>query len=97
MRLSERIKNIICENIKKNFGDVNLFLFGSRVNDTKKGGDIDLAVEINISKEIFREKKIKFISSMIRSGFDLKIDLVQYKKNNSLLSNEIEKNSIRIL
>jgi len=35
MRLSKRIVNILQNNIKKSFGDVNVYLFGSRIDDTK--------------------------------------------------------------
>jgi predicted nucleotidyltransferase len=96
MRISERIKIKIKKSIDESFGDIEIYLFGSRVDDDKKGGDIDLAIRVDISKEEFRNRKIKFLSSMMRLGFELKIDLVQYEKNGSLLSNEIEKTGIKL-
>jgi len=60
MRLSKRIINILQNNIKKSFGDVNIYLFGSRTDDNKRGGDIDLAIETNISKQEFRKRNLYF-------------------------------------
>ena len=57
MRLSKRIITILQDNIKKSFGNVNVYLFGSRTDDNKRGGDIDLAIDTNISKQEFRKKK----------------------------------------
>ncbi len=43
MRLSDFEIKSIKEVAKKNFGEsVKITLFGSRVDDTKRGGDIDL-------------------------------------------------------
>ena len=43
MRLTEFEINVIKQSARDVFGsDVQFFLFGSRVDDTKKGGDIDL-------------------------------------------------------
>ncbi len=42
MRLSSFEKNSIKEIITKFDPDAQIFLFGSRVDDTSKGGDIDL-------------------------------------------------------
>jgi len=60
MRLSKRIQNIIKKAVFENFGDVKVYLFGSRTDDTKKGGDIDIAIDTQIDKEEFRKKKIQF-------------------------------------
>ena len=96
MRLSSRIINLIQEGIINSFGRVDIYLFGSRVDDLKKGGDIDLALDIDLTKEDFRDKKIKFITYMVRQGFDFKIDIVQYNKSNMLLYKEIEENNIKL-
>jgi len=97
MRLSKRLQNIIKKALSDSFGPVDVYLFGSRVDDSKKGGDIDLAIDTNISKEGFKKKKIQFISLMVRFGFDLKIDVVQYPQNNELFLNEIQSNSIKLV
>ncbi|RKZ54037.1 MAG: nucleotidyltransferase domain-containing protein [Candidatus Parabeggiatoa sp. nov. 2] len=96
MRLSNRIHNIIKKNSISSFGDVNIYLFGSRTDDAKKGGDIDIAIDTNISKEEFKALKIKFITSLVKLGFDLKIDVVQYKNSDKLLADEIKNTMIKL-
>ena len=78
------------------FGDVDIYLFGSRVDDSKVGGDIDLAIDISVSKEQFRQYKIQFITALIKSGFDLKIDIVPYRTEDALLRAEIERSAVKI-
>ena len=94
MRLSKRIQNIIKKAVFENFGDVKVYLFGSRVDDTKKAGDIDIAIDTQIDKEEFRKKKIQFFVSLLRVDFDLKIDLVQMKQSHTLFSNELENSRV---
>ena len=96
MRLSKRIINILQDNIKKSFGDVNIYLFGSRTDDNKRGGDIDLAIDIHLSKEEFREKKSLFLALLMRIDFDYKIDIVNFNTKDELLHSEIEQNNIKI-
>jgi predicted nucleotidyltransferase len=69
MRLSKRIVEILQNNITKSFGNVNIYLFGSRTDDTKKGGDIDLAIDTNITKREFRKKKSLFLALLMRIDF----------------------------
>ena len=96
MRISKRIIGILQDNIKKSFGDVNVYLFGSRTDDKKRGGDIDLAIDTNISKQEFRKKKSLFFSMLIRIDFDYKIDIVNFNTKDELLYNEIQQNHIKI-
>ena len=96
MRLSQRIINILQDNIKKSFGNVNIYLFGSRIHDDKRGGDIDLAIDANISKQEFRKKKSLFLAFLIRIDFDYKIDIVNFNTKDKLLYNEIHQNNIKI-
>ena len=97
MRLSTRMKSSIKQSIANSFGEVSVYLFGSRVNNAKKGGDIDLAIDCDLSNEDFKKNKIRFITTMIRLGFDLKIDLVKYNQDDSLLNDEIQNNSVKIV
>ncbi len=96
MRLSNRLKKIIKQSIFNGFGEVDIYLFGSRVDDTKKGGDIDIAVDVNLSTENFKRYKIQFFLSLMKLGYDLKIDIVPYKNDDPLLTAEIKKNSLKL-
>jgi len=47
MRLSAREVAVIRSLARRHFGeDANVYLFGSRVDDSKRGGDIDLYVDV---------------------------------------------------
>ncbi len=47
MRLSNEQLDIIKSTVtEKVHTDYKLFLFGSRIDDTKRGGDIDLAIQV---------------------------------------------------
>ena len=47
MRLSKRLKASLIKSILESFGEVDIYLFGSRTDDSKKGGDIDIAVDVD--------------------------------------------------
>jgi predicted nucleotidyltransferase len=96
MRLSKRVVIILQESIKKSFGDANIYLFGSRTDDSKRGGDIDLAIETPLSKQEFRKKKSIFLAMLMRMDFDYKIDIVNFNTTDELLYSEIRKNHIKI-
>jgi len=96
MRLSNKIINLLQRNIIMSFGDVNIYLYGSRTDDTKKGGDIDIAIDTDLSREDFRKKKSLFLANLIRLDFDYDVDIVNYNTNDKLLYNEIRQNNIRL-
>jgi len=68
----ESIKNIAIDTFGNN---VSIYLFGSRVNDSKKGGDIDLYLETDTKEELF-EKKIAMLTNLKKAIGEQKIDLV---------------------
>lgn len=75
MRISEFEKTVIIESAKNEDSDARIWLFGSRTDDNKKGGDIDIAIlsEI-ISSDVM--KKIT-VSQLIRNKIgEQKIDIV---------------------
>ena len=96
MRLSNRMLNIIKQSVSKSFGNVEVYLFGSRVDDTKNGGDIDIAIDCDLPINEFKSKKIKFIAFMVSRGFDMKMDVVPYNTTDKLLFNEIRNSSVKI-
>ena len=96
MRLSNRLKQCIKKGVLDSFGDVDIYLFGSRTDDTKTGGDIDIAVDVNVSKEVFQHYKVQFVVSLIKQGLDLKIDLVPYNSDDQLLNKEVRKHALKL-
>ncbi|MEQ1601172.1 MAG: nucleotidyltransferase domain-containing protein [Methylophilaceae bacterium] len=83
MRLSLQQRNVICENAKINFGEAShVWLFGSRVDDKKAGGDIDLYIEPQQqdSKKLV-DAKLLFLMSLHRQIGDQKIDVVIKRSN----------------
>lgn len=96
MRLSDRVKNKIKKGILQSFGDVDIYLLGSRADDAKKGGDIDIAVDVEMSRDVFKQCKVKFLKSLMEQGLDLKIDIVPYRSQDDLLNAEISKTALKI-
>ncbi|MGZ5622971.1 MAG: hypothetical protein ACXWE9_02615, partial [Methylobacter sp.] len=76
MRLSLFEVNAIQRNAQDIFGrDVKVYLFGSRTDNNKKGGDIDLYLVPGNMDDLY-EKKIKFLSALNRALGEQKIDIV---------------------
>ena len=85
MRLKSWEIEVIKNNAKKVFGDdVVVKLFGSRVDDTKRGGDIDLYV---ITKNKSYENQRKFWALLQIELGEQKIDIIYNEDKNR----EIEK------
>ena len=75
MRLNAEVKQQIIKYAAQYFGtDFKLYLFGSRVYDNKKGGDIDLYLESN--NEVDIKQQIKFLNTIYKNVTQRKIDLI---------------------
>jgi len=75
MRLNTQEKNKLILYAKHYFGeDIHLYLFGSRVDDSKKGGDIDLFLETQES--ISLKTQLEFLVAIYKDITQRKIDLV---------------------
>jgi len=94
MRLSPYLKHKLKEASREAFANAKIILFGSRVDDSKKGGDFDLAIVGDIDKEDFKKAKVKFFKYLMLQDLDLPIDLVLYNRANTLLKKEIEKGEV---
>ena len=62
MRLTQQEIKAIKKTFKEVFEEGDIYLFGSRVDDTKRGGDIDLYVDtpLSLNTRESLEKKSKF-------------------------------------
>ena len=77
IRLREYDVEAIKAAFKKNFGaDDHLWIFGSRVELEKRGGDIDLYIETSESLENAYKKKRRFIGDLWATIGEQKIDVV---------------------
>jgi predicted nucleotidyltransferase len=76
MRIKKEDIIIIKKITMEHFGDnAKVYLFGSRVDDQKKGGDIDLYIETDMKNDIFK-KKLKMLGMLHRVLGEQKIDIV---------------------
>lgn len=74
MRLSKEHIDIIKNTFLEVFGEGKIYLFGSRVDDDKRGGDIDLFIETN--KFTTLQDEIKMLVLLEKRGIERKVDLV---------------------
>lgn len=87
MRLLPRYQETIKKYFKEFFGNGEVYLFGSRVDDNKKGGDIDLYFVLKEHSNLF-EKKLKFLSRVKRELGEQKIDIVFNTDSSRLIEKE---------
>ena len=95
MRLSERYITVIKKYFKSIFTDGEIYLFGSRVDDSKKGGDIDLYLVVQNHINLF-DKKIKFLARIHRELGEQKIDIVFNKDKTRLVEMEALKWGVKL-
>ena len=85
MRLSNFYKETIKLKGLEIFGqDTKIYLFGSRTDDTKRGGDIDLYIEPADKHHLF-DKKLQFLVTLNKILGEQKIDVVVSKDKNRLI------------
>jgi len=91
MRLTSKEVEAITDTFKAVFGMGQISLFGSRVDDTKKGGDIDLYVE---SDGATLEQKIDFLVKLKDKIGEQKIDVVLSRDKNRRIEQEAIKEGV---
>ena len=73
MRLKEFEITVIKEVVHKLDADAQIYLFGSRADDSKRGGDIDLLI---MSDKLIADDKYKIRSRLYQLMGEQKIDIV---------------------
>ncbi len=76
MRLTIEQKEAIKTVFKQVFTQGKVILFGSRVDDTKRGGDIDLFIDTQQNTQNLFTLKIEFLVKLKNKIGSQKIDLV---------------------
>lgn len=93
MRLAALEKRIIRSVISKYDNSAKVYLFGSRVDDHKKGGDIDLLI---FSKKLNFDKKLKIKIELKELLGDQKINIVIAKDKSDAFVDLIYDEKVRI-
>ena len=93
-----RLNKYYQETIKSTFYDIfsfgSIFVFGSRLDDHKKGGDIDLYLEVDEKPSL--EKKLKFLAKLKRALGEQKIDIVFNEDSSREIEKEIKKWAVKL-
>ena len=75
MRITNNEKEQFISLARQNFGaEVRLYLFGSRADDQKKGGDIDLYIETDAAVDM--QQRLSFLVDVEKQVTTRKVDLV---------------------
>jgi len=99
MRLSDDEQNVIKTIIAANFGaEAEIWLFGSRVDDKKRGGDVDLYVVPKQQDDLFpadaQEESPKFkrptkkLNNHLIKGYEDVFNLDNFGKHNNRPTNK---------
>jgi len=91
MRLLNSDIKIIKTTILKHIEDAKIILFGSRIDNNKRGGDIDLLIQTQ--KDIKLKDEIEILAKIEYRGVERKIDLLidsPYKKRQSIFDTAIK-------
>ena len=79
MRLTQLQVDEIKNCFSKSFESGELYLFGSRLDDNKRGGDIDLYIIPDNETDLYK-KKIAFLVELEKKIGEQKIDVVLARK-----------------
>lgn len=78
MRLSELQQSVIRTTVAETFGtQASVWLFGSRVDDSKRGGDIDLLIQTDqVDVDAVMRAEIAFLGKLQMKLGEQKIDVL---------------------
>lgn len=78
MRLTDQQRTIIRATVVETFGSgADVWLFGSRVDDSKRGGDIDLLIETDqVDVDAIARAEISFMTKIQTRLGEQKIDVL---------------------
>ena len=75
MRLSEEERKFLHSGIKEIDKEAEIFLFGSRVDDTARGGDIDLLIRSKrFDRKAVRRLRVGFYTRFGEQKIDIVVD-----------------------
>ena len=75
MRLKKEEVMLLKETLKNLSNNAKIYLFGSRVDDSKRGGDIDLLIiSKDFTKKHLRKLRIEFFKNFGEQKLDIVVD-----------------------
>lgn len=98
MRLTEYEIQTIKNSCQKVFDGGSIYLFGSRTDDTKKGGDVDLYIvpDEELPSFVLLEKKIDFLVQLKSLIGEQKIDVVIARDSKRLIEQEALSKGVKL-
>ncbi len=96
MRLSTHEQKMIKKAFLESFEEGKIYLFGSRVDEAKRGGDIDLYLCPNKDYDDKRERKIDFLVKLDLSIGEQKIDVVMAKDSSRLIEQVAQRDGVEL-
>ena len=97
MRLDTWEVSAIKACLKESFGEnAKVYLFGSRVDDTKRGGDIDLFVEAEPLPEDWRKRRSAFWICLQERLGEQKIDILVARNPDEPIERIARRNGIEL-
>lgn len=96
MRLNVEERRVIRTTAAEVFGsDARVILFGSRVDDVRRGGDIDLFVEAPDTSDLMAKKMRFAVQLQLRLG-EQKIDIVVATDPTRLIEQEARRTGVAV-
>ncbi|WP_019611789.1 nucleotidyltransferase domain-containing protein [Thioalkalivibrio sp. AKL7] len=81
MRLTDEQQTIIREEVGRAFGpDARVKLFGSRVDDAARGGDIDLYIEADGTPDELLDQELRLYVALQRQLGERRVDIVVHPR-----------------
>ncbi|SFP84413.1 nucleotidyltransferase domain-containing protein [Hydrogenimonas thermophila] len=81
MRITKEQIDLLKSELQKLSKEARLYLFGSRVNDEKRGGDIDLLIiSDSLTKKDIRKLRIEFFKHFGEQKLDIVLDNSKLEK-----------------
>ncbi|MBK5913161.1 nucleotidyltransferase domain-containing protein [Rhodocyclus purpureus] len=93
MRLAETERSAIREVIREADTEALVYLFGSRIDDSAKGGDIDLLV---FSKKITLMTKLGILAKLHQKLGERKIDIAVYPDDSRPFPRMVMQEGVRL-
>lgn len=97
MRLTDEEIQAIRQTFRQVFGEGEVYLFGSRTDDSAKGGDIDIDLYLKpVSADTSPQTKVRFLVALENRIGEQRIDVIMAKDPTRLNEREAMRTGIRL-